>query len=607
MTPTRVLLVCASACVASCSAAQQIGLTYHGKPYDLVKANWMGANYLQALINPRWEAVAFAHNRFGDAEGVGGLYFIDDQGRVIWSFAAEAEYGPVARVQAVATMARGILRARIPHSHGRYFFVIDGRQAQYLRPHGERIGAYWLQDTSTPFCTVEATSVGGQAPLDAPEVERLPEVMAARTVYHGTLGPAAVTLTSRTSVQDIAPGMEITAPEPSALSLTIRPTQGCHFIHAGKRGRLTPQEASKAQGSSWFLLEREAKLATSDKTGWEAPAVWGQLNSMVLVACDPPPDQVRPGGREGWQELQFTWRRAGTVRLRFGRFSELDPADCEFVFQAAERVARDGHFGCKPYLPVRTSTGFMGSLAGLAAAAWLLQEYQHPEAATVKDAALEAMAAVIDGERRGYYGTYQWNALRAAYYLRKVAPDRFAYGRWAQVWADRYLSRCPPGWKTPPWSDTALRAIQSWRCAWLITGDEKYRQAMDEGMLQFSLSDDRPIEGFMMNGQARPFDGYDCTGANMLLGEWGHRGDARAQTMVAQAADKYFCDLGFIPYRTWTCDDLLPYYVGYSLPGVYPKRQGLGRPVALALDEYVAYDHAGVVTRLPRPGIPTPP
>jgi len=586
--------------------ADQIGLTYGGKPYNLVKANWMAANYLQALTSPRWEATAFAQDRFGDEEGRGGLYFIDDQGRVIACFAMEAEYGPVVRVETVATLVRGNLRARIPGSEGRYFFVIDGRQAQYLRPHGDHIGAYWLQDTSTPFCTLEASFGERGEPFHVPEVERLPEVMEAETVYDGTLGPAGVKLASHSSVRDLAPVLEITAPQPGPLTLRVKPVDPCHFLHAGKPGRLSPKQAAEATGESWFLLEREATLIESDKTGWEAPEVWGRLNSMILVACDPAPERVEPGV-EGWDELGLTWTRAASVRLRLGLFSELDPADCDFVFRAAEGVARDGRYGCRPYLPVRTSTGFMGSVLGLTAGAWLLEEFGHPEAPVATAAAVEAFGAIIASEQRGYYGAYQWNALRAAYYLRRIAPTAFDYEAWAHVWADREFRRCPPGWKTPPWSDTALRAIQAWRYAWLITGEEKYRAAMEEGMSEFALSEARPIEGFEWRGQLRAFDGYDCTGSAMLLGEWGHRGDPRAEAMVEAAGDRYFCDLGFIPYRTWTCDDLLPYYVGYSLPRVFPGRRGLGEPTVLRSGQFAAYDSSGNVVPMPRPAIPPPP
>jgi len=446
------------------ATADQPGLTYSGRPYGLLKANWMAANYLQALTSPAyrgdppWEATAFAHDRFGDEEGRGGLYFVDDQGRVIACFAAEAEFGPVARVETVATLARGLLRARIPGSKGRYFVVIDGRQAQYLRPEGDRFGAYWLQDTSIPFCAIRAAAGDGQPTLNAPAVERPPEVMDAVTTYTGSLGAATVTATNTTSVRDLAPMLEFLAPQPTPLALVVTPREPCHFLHAGKPGRLGPAGAA---GSWWFLLEREGHLITSDKMGWEAPRVWSCLNSMVLVTCDPPPDQVLPAPGAGWEELRLSWKQAKTVRLRFGLFMELDPGDCGFVFRCAERVAQDGHFGCQPYLPVRTSNNLLGSVVGLAYGAWLLQEFYRPEAPAVKAAALEAMQALIASEERGYYGSYQWNAARAAYCLRRLARNAFDYNRWARVWADREFPRRPPGWKSAPWSDISRVASEA--------------------------------------------------------------------------------------------------------------------------------------------------
>jgi hypothetical protein len=93
----------------------------------------------------------------------------------------------------------------------------------------------------------------------------------------------------------------------------------------------------------------------------------------------------------------------------------------------------------------------------------------------------------------------------------------------------------------------------------------------------------------------------------MLLGAWGEFGDPRAFELVAGAGPRYLNDFGFAPYRTWTADDLLPYYVGYSLRSVYPDRRGLGRPRVLGANEYAAYDADGHVRLVSRPGIPTPP
>ena len=335
--------------------------------------------------------------------------------------------------------------------------------------------------------------------------------------------------------------------------------------------------------------------------------MWQRPNRMVLVTCDPPPDRVQSGTAADKGELTLSWQQTRTVRLRFGWFTELDPEDCDVVFRCARRVAQDGHFGCRPYLPVRPSNNLLGSVVGLSYAAWMLQEFGHPEAPMVKAAAVEAVQALVASEERGYYGSYQWNAIRAAFCLRRIAPDALDYDRWARVWAERELPRRPPGWKSAPWSDTALRAVQTWYYAWLMTGDRKYKQVLDEAMSEFSLPAKTPYDGFEWRGKFWAFDGYDCTGSAMLLGAWGEFGDRRAETLVTGAGPRYFNDFGFTPYRTWTCDDVLPYYVGYSLRSVYPERKGLGKPRVLRADEYAAYDPSGRVSLVPRPEVPVAP
>jgi hypothetical protein len=328
---------------------------------------------------------------------------------------------------------------------------------------------------------------------------------------------------------------------------------------------------------------------------------------MILVAFDPMPDTITVQGEKGAaRELALTWRAAKHVEVRLAPFLELDPADDRFVFRAAEKVARDGHFGCAPYLPVRTSNGFLGSVQGLAAAAWMLSEYHHPDAARVKAAALEALRSVIDSEERGYHGERAYGAMIAAWHLSRCAPGAIDYDHWARVWAEREIKRSPPGMLTPPWSDTALRAIKGLHYAWLITHDAKYRDLHDRALAQWDLPTGRPLDAFFWRGNRSPFDGYDCTAAAMLLGEWGQAGDARAEAMVGEAGPKYMCDLGFTPLRTWTCDDLLPYYVGYSLPRVYGGRWK-GERTILKLGEYASYDATGVVRKVERPIKETPP
>lgn len=584
-------------------AVGQQNLTCELGPYDLVKANWMGANYLQALLSPRWEAVAFAHDRFGDAEGVGGMYFIDDQGRVIWAWAAEAEFGPVARVEATAMAVRGILRARIPGSAGRYFFMLDGRQSLYLRPTEDGIGAFWLQDTSTPYgrLAVRVKAGGKWQEASMEPRERMPEVFERASGYEAQTPVAGLQIRNCSAALDRAPELEVSLEAPGEVQVRFRSHDAAHYVWPNRGERMRAEGGLKLRpGRPWVLLERDDHLGTSDKQGWEDPKLWSQQTSLTLVAFDPAPAALALEETEGRTELVAQWRGVRQVRVRTAPFLEVDPTDREYVFAAADRVAREGRFGLGPYYPVRSSNGFMGAVLGLAAGAWMLERYGHPEAGQAKAAALEAFGAVVDAESRGYFGERVYNATLAAYYLKRIAPEAFDYEHWVRIWADRELGRIPPGWQTPPWSDTALRALCHWRYAYAVTGDERYRQAREEGLAQFGLPAEAPYDGFTWREKLHPFDGYDCTGAAHLLGEWGASGDPQAHRMAQNAGPRYFCDLGFAPYRTWTCDDLLPYYVGHSLPAVYGQERFVEQ-VVLGLDQYAKYDAGGTVTLVGRP------
>jgi len=606
----RIAAACLAAALVGAAgpASGQQTLTYRDAPYDLCKANWQAANYLQALLNPRWNAEAFAQDRFGAADGRGGLYFLDDQGRVIRCFVEEAERSPVARVEAVAALAKGLLAARIPGTSGRYFFTIDGRQAIFLQPRGGQLAAHWVQDTATPFATlrVEVRGPKGWELVSLQAPEHPTEVMDAETVLTSDSKGYRVEVHNLCAVYDRPPYVLITSDQPVDVRVALAGFGGRHTLwldgqeHDARGGVLQPQ--MPRQG--FLLAHRDGPRAAAarERRGWEAPALWNTLDDMVLLAWEPADAQARAHAANGlWQDVRLEWRQQRRLRLSIAPFLELDPADCQYVFAAGERVARDGVFGFKPYFPARSSNGFMGALTGLAPAAWLLTEHHHPLAPQVKQAALEAFAAILRSEESGRHGEYGYNAISAAGYLRRLAPDRFDYNKWVRVWADRELARCPAGWVAPPWDDTALRAIRGWREAFRIAGDDRYRQAAENALAQFDLPPKGPVDAFLWKGQRAPFNGYDCTATAMLLGEWGNLADPRASRLVEDAAPRVLCDFGLAPYETWTCDDLLPYYVGYCLPAVFGDTL-LSAPKRLVrLDEYVGYDRTGRVWSVPRP------
>ena len=590
-------------------------LTTDTAPYDLCKMNWQSSNYLQALINQRLNTVAFAQDCFGDGNLRGGLYFVDDQGRVIRSLVEEAEHAPIARVEAVAAMAKGLLAARIPGSEGRYFFTIEGRAGVYLQPDAKTgcFAAYWLQDTSLPFAQLQAEvrRDGRWQPLALDAATKATTGSQAESVYTGTSGGCQLTTTAWRSVDDRAPALEISSPEPVDIRVTVKDFGARHYLWLG-REKLDAQSGgavSRTVKDGYALLHEDAKrsAAASTKSGWEDLRLWGMLDNMIMVAWDAKDAVVRARPEKGvWGELALEWRQTRHARVNVSPFLELDPADCKYVFDASERVARTGQYGLKPYMPVRPSNMYCGALTGLASAAYLLEAYKHPLAPTVKQAAIEAFDAILKTEGRELHGVYEYNEISAAYYLSKVAPGRFDYLRWVRTWADRDLQRCPTGWLAPPWDDTALRALRGWGLAAQMTGDAKYKQAWERAMGQFALPPETPLDAFLWKGEKRPFNGYDCTASAMVVGEWGHYRDPRAEGIVTRAGKGYVCDFGWAPYITWTCDDLLPYYVGYSLPAVFGEKANVAGKRKIGLDEFVGYDATGRVWTVPAPPFSAP-
>jgi hypothetical protein len=405
------------------------------------------------------------------------------------------------------------------------------------------------------------------------------------------------------------------APAPGALELVVssRSNRHCLWLGTDPRDAQRGSIARERCPENYLLLQHQAHRAAgeSPKTGWEEPSRWRQYDSFILIAWEGAAVSVSAEAEDGrWSEVRLTWEPTKALRVSVGNLLEVDPAAGQYVFSAGAHVARHGTFGFAPYAPVRNSNGYMGAAVGLAAGAWLLAEVDHPLAEEALNAASEAFAAVVDSEQRGYFGEYAYNALSAAEYLQRVAPDRFDYRRWATVWAERDLSRCPPDWPCPPWSDTALRAVRGWRTAARITGEQKFADAAATALATFDLPQgDESIDHFLWRGTPHPFKGYNCTGAAMLLGEWGATGDARAEAMIARAEEGYVCDFGFSPLLTWTCDDLVPYYTGYSLQVLHMQaaQEPIREKRTVALDEFVAYDPTGHTWTVPPPAFAPPP
>ncbi len=485
---------------------------------------------------------------------------------------------------------------------------MDGRKAVFLQPKDGNLTLQWLQDTNTPVATfrIEVRSARGNWNTihfsDAKPIAKSPD----EDVYTSDVG--SVEAHYFAGCTDRAPYVDLHTDAVVDIRFSVTQASQPRGILQGK-GRLLQADisvpATELKSNPYIALRVDSKYdnAHSTKRGWEMPELWNALDSYTLLAW--PHGQNPTLSAESYNghytTVSLVWRKVKAARLYAAPMLEVDPEHADYIWYAGDNLSKSGTFGFGHYLPSRPSNNFSGTVVGLASAAWLLQEYHRPNAPEIKSAAIEAFGAAIDSAKRGYFGVYEYNLIEAAEYLKRIAPDRFPYVQWARIWADRDLARRPEGTLAPPWTDASLRAVRCWFAAYRITGDAKYRDAAEKAMAEFAVPTRAPFDGFLWRGTPRPWDSFECTGGAMLIGTWGAMQDPRADQSVHEAGPSYMCDYGFIPYRTWTCDDLLPYYVGYSLPAVFGAKGWDGKRKLIAMDEFVSYDKNGNVRSVAAP------
>ena len=616
-------------------------LSYTEAPYDVCKANYLAANYMQALWDPVKKWLPYNEETYGDAvTRRGGFYYLEGQGRAINAFCHEADKGPVARLDLIADMSQGIINAAIPGSPGRHFYMVEGREALAYAANSDHFSLKWLQDASLGqydvYVETRPDSSSAWTLVNPTNLTHTTTALDGGTRHTYTGSGVTVTLDSWCGVEDYAPVLTVATDSPCDVRLRLKNSASwanvadwTHFpvqsvitpsrtINSGSANAITGQlSVSLSTEEKRLLLRNDYKTyaARCPRSGWEAQANWQILDSYWLAAWDaakaPGMVGTTSDERRIFTELALTWTDVTSVALRGAAYREIDPNDNYFVTASADTVATGiaHNFGIKPYSPVRTSLQYAQTL-GLCAAATTLVNYQHAAAATVRAAAITAFGAAIASEDKGYYGEYLHNLIEAAWWLKQIEPTRYDYTIYVTRWANRLAARCPSPSAVPPWSDTAGRNVRGQYFASLVTGSSAYLTAANNGLAAFSLPAGIDFEKYLLDTSgtgaitARPFNGGDCQGAASLLGlsGWQRKQEAGGQyianRLVAESARFYHCDTGFVPVSSYNCHDLLPYYVGISLSTPFPTKPPT---TVVGMSQYVRYDPSGAVSPTSRP------
>ena len=306
-------------------------------PYTVASANWLGANYNEALIDWRSNTTAYTHQgSTSPGSDAWHLQFPDDSARFVEALAWESEFGPVVRQETIRRLVKGLIRAHVPGSEGLFYFrqryggrtllvLDDGKHTGRLQlstwgdsVEGDvklgfsiREGAHWvgpdgLQYTDTP---ANGAQGGGVRSNDYWNVS--PYTLTRR--FKLTQGQLSLTARSWMSDEDrpveigltavgVPASLEIGAPDTAIHCLGNPSIPGVVWLPDGRPSRRSDRDGSFTlthPSCQYMVITRES--------------VWCGIgfHAALLVAWEGRPERVEVDAAQGYNLVRLTWPQRG--------------------------------------------------------------------------------------------------------------------------------------------------------------------------------------------------------------------------------------------------------------------------------------------------------
>lgn len=216
---------------------------------------------------------------------------------------------------------------------------------------------------------------------------------------------------------------------------------------------------------------------------------------------------------------------------------------------------------------------------GLAAAAYLFDKYNTPEADEARNLALQAMRAFVKNDEAGARTQELYYILKACTYMKLLGYDEF--DKWAKIWADRILAvqKEDGSWV---WLNWQLRNMTGLLHAYELLGDEKYLKAVEKGLTTIKYENGN----LFWNGEINYYD--DFSGA-LTINLYGYLNDLLNAQNSIDARLRYINDGGYS-----ACSDLNPYMLGMSAKGMNLSQSPIKN--ILGLKDSVIYDKDKIIS-----------
>ncbi|MBO4547915.1 MAG: hypothetical protein J5758_01740 [Abditibacteriota bacterium] len=605
-------------------------------PYDLLKQNSIGINYMENLLDGRSNIVSYTHLNFNSNAADGWhLQFPDDAARFLEGLALEADYSPVVRLELARRIAKGIVATHVHGTTGLYGFRVryGGKTNLLLDTEGDGWASLcYLGDSMEPGVSIgfEAVKGGAVYPIGdftwSDPGDRNGSMGRARSSeywnetryvwkrdYKAPSGTVKADFTSWMSDEYMP--MEINWNTGSFDKIVT-------LFGKGKGGM---KIFSSVTGPARVFLPDRKTVYASDRDGdvvidkpdfnyiimTKTPG-WANRGyaGAVVILWEGKAEKLELLAEDGYGQIRLTNAPGKKSWISYTKW--MDPDEMDYMFRNADHFLKQGSF-LPTDVPMPENNN--ADYTGLAAAAYMLTKWHDPCASTLLCHAERAVDAVMKGFPDKHF-VRAFFPVRACCWMILTAKELkdadmeakyTAYLETAmeKLWMYGYHPEYG-GWNGTWDHWNCVRALFM---AWKATGGEEYYQKWEKALSQVKVDE----TGMYVNGQIKksPADVNTYFGA-MPMGAWGAAGwrdmcetymhlDVPANENNDSVLVKdLWNDAGAGP---WAQDDANPEFVGYCLAGIdMPYEDKYMVPVG----SFASYDDLGNVTLRNEPLVDNP-
>ncbi len=545
---------------------------------DLVLLNSLAGNYMNNLFDGRYGV-----NCFDGMMRSRELFYVHDTSRSIIALADEERFSPIVRLETITDLYEGVRQAMVPGSDYEMFYKLDSRPKQVFvnEKNAKYLQMAVNQDNIEVFTDVFVSGTAGGNDVSVADTavtdsgKELGDGMV-RTYQYGPSASAQLDITWPAGTTD----------RPTTLSVSSQGTDSYRVVFSNFKSSFAYGKAVRPWGYASVGDYMVAFSGVAGETEIDVPEEGylmlhssqnAQAEAMIVV-WDVPPERIllHSDGSSQFDRLELVYAGGATPKLVALPFQGVD-GNLSWPIQVAKNLVSRGVYGARGYDPSYLCGDEGLGPGAMAAAAYVFKKYDSPLAKQAEALALRSMDACYNAStQRGVTPGRSNDHIAGCGFLAAMGYEN--YVEMAKYWGGFALGEQRPDGSFGAFDARLVLALQR---TWDITGDSRFRDAVDRYKQSIAYYPDR-IE----------YNGNTMTGHVLFLGGTelsylGYDGETEKLSNVFRFAANCIDDTG-----VFSCSDINPYFLGWSMNGVMQKKYALDEKKVLVGRDQSALYHA---------------